>query len=90
MNLKTISSVVLTLLPVVTDTVKAVEEQSAGVSGNGQAKQQLALALIKAVYDASSPVVPFEQIVEEVTLVINALVAFYNTIRAFTTTAKAA
>jgi hypothetical protein len=89
MNLSAISNVILTLLPVISDTVKAVEGQSS-TPGNGKAKLDLALAIIKPLYDASSPVVPFDQIVGHVTAVIGALVTFYNSVGAFVKAAKAA
>jgi hypothetical protein len=69
--------------------VKAVEAESQ-TPGNGQAKLQLALDIIKSVYDASSPVMPFDQVVGHVTAVIAALVQFYNQIGAFVKVAKAA
>lgn len=88
MNLLSISNIILTLLPVVSDTVKNVEALQG--QGNGQAKLQLALAIIKPIYEATNPPQSFDSIVGHVTAVIGALVNFYNQIHAFTTTAKAA
>jgi hypothetical protein len=81
MNIIATANIILTLLPVVSDTVKNVEAFAG--SGNGAAKQQAALGIIKSLYEASSPPVPFEQIVTQVTLLINEVVMFYNTIKAF-------
>lgn len=82
MNIATTANIILTLLPIVSDTVKNVE--AAVGSGNGSSKLKLALDIIKPIYDASSPVVPFESLVGQVTSVIAALVTFYQSIQAFT------
>ena len=81
MNIAATAQIILTLLPVVSDTVKNVE--AAAGAGNGPQKLQLALDVIKSIYNASNPPVPFETIVGHVTEVIAALVTYYNSIKAF-------
>jgi len=85
MNVIATAQVILALLPVISDTVKNVE--AAVGAGNGQQKLTLALSIIKPIYDASNPPVPFDNIVSHVTEVIAALVTFYNQIKAFTKSA---
>jgi hypothetical protein len=82
MNIINTANIILTLLPVVSDTVKNVE--AAVGSGNGSQKLALALAIIKPIYNASNPPVAFDSIVAQITEVIAALVTFYNQIKAFT------
>jgi hypothetical protein len=88
MNIIATANIILTLLPVVSDTVKNVEAFAG--TGNGAAKQQAALGIIKSLYEASSPPVPFEQIVAQVTQLINEVVVFYNAIKAFSRSAHQA
>lgn len=88
MNMLEISKVVFTLVPVVTGAVQqaenvAVEAQQSGKPVTGAQKLQFALGIVKGLYDASSPPVPFEQIVSQITVVANEAVAFYNVIKAF-------
>jgi len=85
MNVIATAQVILTLLPVISDTVKNVE--AAVGAGNGQQKLTLALGIIKPIYNASNPPVPFDNIVSHITEVIAALVTFYNQIKAFTKSA---
>lgn len=88
MNIVATANIILTLLPVISDTVKNVE--AAVGSGNGQQKLALAIGIIKPLYNASNPPVPFDTLIGQITEVIAALVSFYNQIRAFaSTTAKA-
>lgn len=88
MNLLTLSNTILTLLPVITNTVQAVEAAS-NTPGNGSAKLQLALGIIKPIYEATNPPVPFDQIVANITSIIAALVTFYNNIGTFVKSVKA-
>jgi hypothetical protein len=81
MNIVATANIILTLLPVISDTVKNVE--AAVGSGNGAQKLQLAIGIIKPIYNASNPPVPFDSLVAHVTEVIAALVTFYNSVRAF-------
>lgn len=84
MNIVATANIILTLLPVISDTVKNVE--AAVGSGNGKQKLQLALGIIESLYNASNPPVPFNTLVGQITSVIAALVSFYNDIRAFVNT----
>jgi hypothetical protein len=86
MNVIATAQVILTLLPVISDTVKNVEA-AVGV-GNGQQKLALAVGIIKSIYNASNPPAPFETLSAHITEVIAALVTFYNSIRAFSKTAQ--
>jgi hypothetical protein len=88
MNIAATAQVILTLLPVISDTVKNVE--AAVGAGNGSQKLQLALDVIKSIYNASNPPVSFDSIVGHVTEVIAALVTYYNSIRAFVKTVQQA
>jgi hypothetical protein len=84
MNVIATAQVILALLPVISDTVKNVE--AAVGEGNGQQKLALAISIIKPIYNASNPPVPFDNIVSHITEVIAAVVTFYNDIRAFSRT----
>jgi hypothetical protein len=88
MNILSTANIILTLLPVVTDTVKNVE--AAMGAGNGQQKLQLAIAIIKPLYNASNPPVPFDSLVGQITEMIAAIVSFYNSIKAFPKAVQAA
>jgi hypothetical protein len=81
MNILSTANVILTLLPIITDTVKNVE--AAVGSGNGAQKKDLAIGIIKSIYEASNPPVAFDAIVSHITEVIAAVVTFYNSIKAF-------
>jgi hypothetical protein len=88
MNILEISKVVLTLVPVIGGAVQqaeqiAVEAQQSGKAVTGAQKLQFALGVVKGLYDASSPPVPFEQIVGQVSAIVNEVVAFFNAIQAF-------
>lgn len=87
MNLLVLTNAILTLLPAITQTVQGVEAM-AGADAKGQAKLQLALGILKPIYDATNPPVPFEQIVSQVTTVIGEVVAFYNTVGKFVKAVK--
>jgi hypothetical protein len=81
MNIITVGKVVAPLLPVISDTVKNVE--AAVGAGNGAKKKDLAVAIIKSIYEASSPPMPFDALLSHITEVIAAFVTFYNDIKAF-------
>lgn len=88
MNIVETGKILLTLLPIISDTIKNVEAQMG--SGNGSNKLQLATTIIQSIYDASSPVIPFNTLAGQITQIIGALVAFYNNTRVFVQQAKAA
>jgi hypothetical protein len=82
MNIIATANIILTLLPVVSDTVKNVEtiatlDTNPTVS-TGSAKRDFVIGIVKSIYDASSPPVPFDTIVAHISEVIAALVTFYN------------
>lgn len=81
MNILATANIILTLLPVISDTVKNVEAIMG--TGNGAQKKDLAIGIIKSIYEASVPPVPFDTLVGHITEVIAALVAYYNQIKAF-------
>lgn len=89
MNVITAAQLILSLLPVITDVVKQVEAMNTS-QGNGAQKLQLALTLVKAVYDSTNPAEPFDSIKGKVESVIGAVVTFYNTVKAFSHGTKAA
>jgi hypothetical protein len=81
MNIITTANVVMTLLPIISDTVKNVEAIVG--AGNGAQKKELAISLIKSIYNASTPPVPFDTLVGHITEAIAAFVSYYNSVRAF-------
>lgn len=83
-DLEYLNKVTAALYPVITDQVKQIEA-TFGV-GNGANKLQLALAAIKAIYEAAAGPVPFDHIISIVTQLITATVTFYNSIAAFART----
>jgi hypothetical protein len=89
MNVLKSAQIILSILPIVSSVVKEVEA-AAATPGNGTQKLQLALTLIKTIYDQTNPEIPFSGVVSQITSIIAALVTFYNSISAFVTTAKAA
>jgi hypothetical protein len=80
-DLEYLNKVTAALYPVITDQIKQVEATFG--TGNGAQKLQVALAAIKAIYEAASGPVPFDHILNIVTQVIAASVNFYNAIAAF-------
>jgi hypothetical protein len=88
MNIISTANVILTLLPIVTDTVKNVEAVMG--AGNGKDKLALAIAIIKPLYNSSNPPVPFDNLVSQITEMIAAVVTFYNSIKAFPKAVQAA
>lgn len=83
MNIIAISKTILALLPIVSDTVKAVEATQG--SGAGAYKKALAIGVIGAVYSATNPTIPFSDLTVYVEQVITAIVEFFNATKAFTT-----
>ena len=82
MNILAVGKIILTLLPIVADTIKAVEDTQG--SGNGNYKKTLALGIINAIYSSTNPTVPFAEVVGHVEQIISALVEFYNSTKVFT------
>lgn len=76
-NLVTVAKTLLTLIPVITDVLVSVEEVNTE-AGNGKYKKELALALIKTIYNATNPVVTFDELYDRISSIIDALVAFLN------------
>ena len=82
MNIFTIGSIVLKLLPHIADAIKDIEQLDQ-TPGKGPAKQQVVLAIVKAAYEATTPTVPFDELQATVIKVVAALVEFYNSIGLF-------
>lgn len=82
-DIQYINKVTATLLPVITDQVKAVE--MAMGSGNGGDKLKFVLAAVQAIYTAANGPVPFATILTLVTQIVNAAVDFYNKVGMTTT-----
>lgn len=89
MNFLTASNLILSLLPIISNVIKQVEELNK-TPGNGKAKLELALVLIREIYNAANPPESFDSIRAKVEGTIAALVTFYNTIGAFVKAVKAA
>ena len=81
MSFLTVAKTILAIVPVITEVVQSVEVVSQG--GSGSAKKALALAVVRTIYEASSPAVPFDTLVSQISGIVDALVAFYNTTGAF-------
>lgn len=77
-DIKYINKIAATLIPVVNDQVKTVEAEEG--AGNGAAKLKYVLATVQAIYTAANGPVPFADILNLVTQIVNAAVDFYNTI----------
>lgn len=71
------------LIPIVASVVEEIEllDQT---PGNGKHKLDAAIIIIKAVYDATNPEKPFEELSEAVVKIIAAVVGFYNSVGKFT------
>lgn len=80
----------LVAITTITQQVLPVVEEASSASGNGAAKKALALSLIRSVYDATNPVVPFDTLATQVGNIIDAVVSFYNTIGKFVKSVKLA
>lgn len=89
MNIAKAAQLILALVPVISAAVKQVEAENTK-PGNGKEKLQLALAIVKAVYDATNPEESFDGLASKVTSIIAALVTFYNSIGSFVKSVKAA
>lgn len=76
-NLVTVAKTLLTLIPVITDVLVSVEEVNTE-AGNGKYKKELALALIKTIYNATNPVVTFDELYNTISGVVDAIVTFLN------------
>lgn len=76
--------IVAGILSTIVTVIKEVEAraQEANATGEkiftGEFKRELAIAMIREVYNKTNPVVPFEQIVEIVKATINTVVSVMN------------
>lgn len=82
MNTLTIGLTLLKLVPLVAEAVRNAEELDS-TPGNGPEKLTLVKAIVKELYDKSSPTIPFEQIVGTLENIIKAIVTFYNNTKLF-------
>lgn len=81
MNILVKAQTILTVLSYAADVVKAVEAISQGVPG--ASKKELALATIRTIYDATEPAIKFDDIYKQISTIVDALVAAYNTANIF-------
>ncbi len=88
MSILTVAKTLVTLLPIISEVITAVEAISQ--AGTGAAKKKLVLDTIKTLYDASQPAVPFDTLKANIETVVDSLVAYYNTIGVFVKTLKQA
>jgi hypothetical protein len=77
MSFFTIVRTAATFLPIVTDVVKSVEEIHAG-DLTGAEKKTLALSIIESCYNATNPVVKFEDVLSVISGLVDTSVKFYN------------
>lgn len=89
MSLFTVAKTLLTILPVITDVLVSVEAMNPE-GGNGAYKKELALKIIRSIYDASSPAVSFDDLFNNISATIDAVVAFKNATKAFVQSVKKA
>jgi len=84
MNAIKIGTIVVKLLPVITDTIRRIEELDSS-PGKGSQKLDLALNIIRGIYETTdaNPEVSFDDLVATIKKVITALVTFYNSIGVF-------
>lgn len=81
--------VVINLLGAISTAVTEIEARSieAKQAGEevftGEFKRELAIALIRSVYERTNPTIPFEQLASIVRSTINTVVAFKNAIGEF-------
>jgi hypothetical protein len=78
----------LTILSYASEVIQSVEAVSAGAAGAD--KKTLALSVIRSIYDATAPAVPFDSLYNQVSGIVDALVSFYNTIGKFAKSLKQA
>lgn len=81
MSIYTVAKTVLAILPTITDVLVSIEQINTE-PGNGKYKKELALAIIKTIYDATNPAVSFDQLSSFLNSTIDAVVAFLNTTNA--------
>ena len=79
MNIVTIGTIVLKLLPVISETIRQVEELDSS-PGKGSQKLEAALIILRSIYETTNanPTVSFDDLVKTIKGVIAALVTFYN------------
>ena len=84
MNIVSASAVILKLLPIIGNAVRAVEELEQ-TPGKGPAKLQVVLGVVRSIYEAAEPdsTVKFDAVVQSVTAIVANLVTFYNNIGVF-------
>lgn len=81
---------VVGLISVISTTINQIEKRGDEAKAAGEAtwtgefKLALAISIIEQVYNATVPVVPFEQIKPTIISTINTLVAVYRAIGHFT------
>lgn len=88
MNILLKAQTIITVLSYAAEVVKSVEAVSQGVPGVG--KKELALATIRTIYDATDPAIKFDDIYKQISAIVDALVAAYNTAKIFTKSFKEA
>lgn len=79
MNALKIGTIVIKLFPVITDTIRRIEELDSSPGKGGQ-KLELAINIIRGIYETAdaNPEVSFNELVATIKKVIAALVDFYN------------
>ena len=88
MSFLAFAKTLLAILPVITEVVQAVEVVKQDASGS--AKKALALDLVRTVYNASTPVVPFDDMAAQIDSTVDAVVGLYNATGSFVKSIKKA
>lgn len=88
MNLLTLVKTFATILPLITDVVVAVE--AANGVGNGKMKKELAIGVLKTLYEATKPEIPFDTLRNTIEVAIDSIVAIKNAAKEFAKSLKAA
>lgn len=89
MSIFTVAKTLITLLPVITDVLVSVEEMNKE-GGNGSYKKELALSLIKTIYNASEPAVSYDTLYNNISATVDAVVSFLNSTGKFVKALKQA
>lgn len=87
MNFFTIARIAASMLPIISDVVKSVEELHSD-SFTGAEKKALALSVIESCYNATNPAVTFDQIKANIGGLVDVAVGFYNDAGKFVKSAK--
>lgn len=84
MSIAIVAPIILKLLPVIGNAVRAVEELEQS-NGKGPAKLQVVIGIVRSIYEAAEPeaAVKFDALIATVTTVVGSLVNFYNAIGLF-------